>query len=111
MGYTFSTPTPARMVRTVKVAPGSEPCLRAITKPANGVLPSYTFIFAPGFIFLRFSSEIMFLCECELLYHQSFYFANKVVDRNLHFYEVLLCAKLSCLINVGILSKIAHDHN
>ncbi len=34
-GNILSTPTPFEILRTVKVAPGSLPCLRAITRPSN----------------------------------------------------------------------------
>jgi len=72
MGKTFSTPTPAKIVLTVKVAPASLPCLRAMTNPskaevvsptaeasfpldfdlagATAVIVEKTFTFAPGFI-------------------------------------------------------------
>ena len=72
IGKTFSTPTPAKTVRTVKVAPASLPCLRAITNPskaevvsptagaslpfdldlagAMAVIMEKTLTFAPGFI-------------------------------------------------------------
>lgn len=72
IGKTFSTPTPAKTVRTVKVAPASRPCLRAITNPSKAetlstaegvpfpfdfdladatlVIFEKTLIFAPGFI-------------------------------------------------------------
>src|SRR6185436_16264628 len=108
-GKIFSTPTPATTVRTVKVAPGSEPCLRAITRPSNGaaVWPSQILILAPAFIFLIISSWIIFLLVAAVsgVQYRLEYF-HQLVHRSLHLDVIVAHPQVFCFLDVAFLPQV-----